>query len=140
MKKQGILNADLSGAIARLGHFQTFMIADMGFPIPLEVKTIDLALVRGVPDVRIVLKAVLEEVVVQEAVLMDAVKEANPDLDRDVRAILTKQEISYASMAEFRERVKACNFVIRTAEDQPCSNIILTSASGVLSRVEQYAV
>ena len=140
MKKKGIINSDLMCEIARLGHFQTFMIADMGFPIPKGVKVIDLALVRGVPSVRQVLNAVLEETVVQEIILMDKVTEANPDLERDVKKLLTAQDLNYISLDEFRERVLACNFVIRTAEDAPCSNILLVSASGVQSRVDMYNI
>ena len=44
MKKRGIINAQLSGLIAGLGHKDTFMIADGGMPIPKGVTIVDLAL------------------------------------------------------------------------------------------------
>ena len=34
MKKRGIINAQLAGLIAGLGHKDTFMIGDGGMPIP----------------------------------------------------------------------------------------------------------
>jgi len=46
MKKSGLLNPQLCAAVARLGHTQTFVVADAGLPIPHEVPVIDLAL-RG---------------------------------------------------------------------------------------------
>ena len=43
MKKSGLLNPQLCAAVARLGHTQTFVVADAGLPIPHEVPVIDLA-------------------------------------------------------------------------------------------------
>lgn len=45
MKKSGLLNPQLCAAGARLGHTQTFVVADAGLPIPHEVPVIDLAVV-----------------------------------------------------------------------------------------------
>jgi D-ribose pyranase len=47
MKKSGILNAPLSGALAELGHYDTAVICDAGLPIPGTSRRIDLALVPG---------------------------------------------------------------------------------------------
>ena len=37
MKKRGIINAQLAGLIAGLGHKDAFMIGDGGMPIPKGV-------------------------------------------------------------------------------------------------------
>ena len=140
MKKSGILHAKLAGNIAALGHFDSFVICDMGFPIPSGGEVADLALTRGLVNVRQALAAVLEEVVVQQAVLVEAVREANPELDAHVHKTLHRQEIAYCGFAEFRQKANEAKFFIRTAEDAPCANILLVSASGVASRVEQYTV
>lgn len=50
MKKTGLLNPDLNYAIARLGHTDTWAVADCGLPIPEHVDVIDLSLVFGVPS------------------------------------------------------------------------------------------
>ena len=52
MKKRGIINAQLAGLIAGLGHKDTFMIGDGGMPIPKGVEIVDLALCGGVPTFR----------------------------------------------------------------------------------------
>ncbi len=140
MKKGGILNAELIKEIASLGHYDSFVICDMGFPIPRGSHVIDLALIRGVPNVHQVLNAVLFETVIQEAVMVEQVKKANPSLDKDVRGLLRKQEINYCSFEMFRQKAAEAKFFIRTAEDAPCSNILLVSASGVIDRVLKYCI
>lgn len=140
MKKSGILHSRLIGNIAALGHFDSFVICDMGFPIPKDGEIVDLALVRGVLNVRQVLAAVLEETVVQAAVLVEAIREANPELDAHVHKTLHRQQITYCTFEEFRNQAADARFYIRTAEDAPCANILLVSASGVAQRVEQFTV
>ena len=61
MKKTGILNAQLIGLIAALGHKDTFMIGDAGMPIPKGVEIVDLILCGGVPTFEQVMDAVLAE-------------------------------------------------------------------------------
>lgn len=126
--------------ITALGHFDSFVICDMGFPVPKGAVVVDLALMRGVPTVRQVLAAVLQETVVQQAVLVDKIVEANAPLQQHVEKTLHRQEITYTAFDDFRTRAAEAKFIIRTGEDAPCSNILLVSASGVLQRVEQYNV
>ena len=140
MKKDGVLNARLMEKISGLGHFDSFVICDMGFPVPKDAAVVDLALVRGIPGFMQTLKAILGEVVVQEIILMDAVKEANSLLNEQISEIFKQQEIKYKSFDEFRNIGNDAKFFVRTAEDAPCSNMILISASGVMERVEKYRI
>lgn len=140
MRKQGILNAELAYEIARLGHFDSFVICDIGFPIPNETHVIDLALTRGVPGFMQTLKALCGEVVVQGITLMNAAPTANPRLVDRVKTVFKRQDIAYASFEEFRGLAAQAKFFIRTGEDAPCSNMLLVSASGTLSRVERYDI
>jgi len=140
MKLDGILNPNLIYQIASLGHFDTFVICDMGFPIPKGPEVIDITLTRGIPNIRQAIRAVLMETVVQEVIMTEAVKTANPGLDEDIRTLFNKQEIKYLDFEQFREKAASAKFIIRTAEDLPCSNIMFVSASGVLSRVEKYKI
>ena len=80
MKKRGIINAQLSGLIAGLGHKDTFMIADGGMPIPKGVEIVDLALCGGVPSFRQVMDAVLDETEVEFYTLAEEIREKNPEL------------------------------------------------------------
>jgi D-ribose pyranase len=59
MKKSGILNAPLSGIIARMGHTDKLVICDSGLPIPKDAKVVDLALTKNIPRFLDVLKVVL---------------------------------------------------------------------------------
>ena len=73
MKKTGILNQPLSAAIAGLGHTDTLVIADAGLPIPPETHRIDLALVRSIPSFVDVLRAVLTEMQVEQAIVAEEI-------------------------------------------------------------------
>lgn len=120
MRKSGILNAELSYAINRLGHTDTFAIADCGLPIPDHVDVIDLALVFGVPRFAETLKAVLAEVVVQEATIADETPE-------DLLPLLDNIPLTRISHDELKRHLDDVKFVIRTGETTPYANVIFTS-------------
>ena len=65
MKKTGILNAQLIGYIAALGHKDTFMVGDAGMPIPKGVPIVDLVLCGGVPTFKQTMDAILNETEVE---------------------------------------------------------------------------
>ncbi len=140
MKKSGILNARLMEEITALGHFDTFVICDMGFPIPRDAVKIDLTLIKGIPTFMQTLNAVLNEVIVQKVFLIQRIKEANKELDVKICGLLTRQEIEYLNFEDFRTACKDAKFFVRTAEHLPCSNILMVTASGVQERVEQYDI
>lgn len=140
MKKSGIINPSLARELASLGHFDSFVICDMGFPVPRDAVRIDLTLVAGMPRFLPVLRACLQEVAVQEMVLLDGVKTANPELHQAVEALRTHQDLHYLSLPEFRDRARTASFYVRTGETLPCSNILLVSASGVAERVAYYDI
>jgi len=50
-----MLNAQLSQAIASMGHGDLIIVCDAGFPIPSTAWRIDLAIVPDVPDLETVL-------------------------------------------------------------------------------------
>ena len=54
MRKSGLLNPALTSAVARLGHTDTFVIADCGLPIPHDVPVIDLTLTFGIPTLSLI--------------------------------------------------------------------------------------
>ena len=62
MKKTGILNAQLIGLIAALGHKDTFMVGDAGMPIPAGVPIVDLVLCGGVPTFRQTMDAIPKDI------------------------------------------------------------------------------
>ncbi|ALZ99958.1 D-ribose pyranase [Corynebacterium glutamicum] len=119
MKKSGLLNPDLCYAIARLGHTDTWAVADCGLPIPEHVEIIDLALVFGIPTFEQVLNALKPEVVVEGAVIAEGTPECIREMvDTDVE-VVTHEELK-AQLAE-------CAFVIRTGETTAYANVIFKS-------------
>lgn len=125
MKRNGIINAQLAGLIAGLGHKDCYMIADGGMPIPRGVEIVDLALVGGVPTFRQVMDAVLAEATVEHYTLADEIRDANPDLLAYMQEKLDGVECSYVPHEELKKLERDCKFVIRTGEFTPYPNVIL---------------
>ena len=127
MKKQGILNAQLSRLIAALGHKDTYMIGDAGMPIPPGVEVVDLAVTSGVPTFRQVFDAVLAEDKVEAYTLAKEIETANPDLHAYIKQALKGLPVTYVPHEELKKQSAHCRFAIRTGEFTPYPNIILQS-------------
>ena len=78
MKRGGIINANLAGAIGRLGHTDLVVVCDAGLPIPLGPAVVDLAFQLGVPTFETVLSGLLEELVIEGAIAAEEVEARNP--------------------------------------------------------------
>lgn len=125
MKKKGILNAQLAGYIAALGHKDLFMIGDAGMPIPRGVPIVDLALCGGVPTFRQTMDAILEETEVEFYTIAEEIQEKNPILLEYIRNRLpdtSSEMVPHVALKQMSANVK---FAIRTGEFTPFPNIIL---------------
>ncbi|MBQ3567542.1 MAG: D-ribose pyranase [Anaerotignum sp.] len=131
MKKQGILNSDISRVLSYMGHTDTLCIGDCGLPIPDEVERIDLALCFGEPTFMRTLEIVAGDMKVEKIVLAEEIKEKNPAVLSEIQAYFagagTEVEVEFVSHAELKERTHDCKAVIRTGETTPYANIILQS-------------
>ena len=125
MKKRGIINAQLSGLLAGLGHKDLFMVADGGMPVPKGVEIVDLALCGGVPTFRQVMDAVLDEVQVEGYTLAEEIVENNPELLSYIEEKLDGAESEMISHEQLKEESVGLKFVIRTGEFTPYPNIVL---------------
>ncbi len=126
MKKQGILNSDISRVLSYLGHTDTICIGDCGLPIPDSVERIDLALKFGVPSFMDVLKAVSEDMKVEKIVLAEEIKTENPSVLAEIEELFGGQvEVEYVSHVELKKQTESCKTVIRTGETTPYANVIL---------------
>ncbi|MFA9377792.1 MAG: D-ribose pyranase [Lachnotalea sp.] len=132
MKKTGILNAQLAGYIAALGHKDIFLIGDAGMPIPKGVPIVDLALCGGVPTFQQVLTAVLSETEIEYYYLADEIKEKNQRLLKFIQEAM--QDVAYETMphVDFKEFTTTVKFAIRTGEFTPYPNIILKAGVAFL--------
>ncbi|SDQ53016.1 D-ribose pyranase [Microbacterium sp. cf332] len=127
MKRRGILNADLAGRLAGLGHTDRFLVTDSGFPVPAGVPVVDLRVVYGLPGFAPVLDAILAEVVVEAAVVAEELATANPRIAGEVqRHLPDATTLSHADL----KREGDIRFAVRTAEDTPYANVLLTAGVG----------
>lgn len=136
MKKTGILNAELICELTKIRHKDKLVICDAGFPIPKGATVVDVSLVAGIPSMIQVLKAVLNEMIVEDYTVFDKMKEANPEYYAFLTEIFRAQDRHETDMDGFLAQAQAAKLFIRTGELRPCSNIMMTSATGVRSRCE----
>lgn len=128
MKKTPLLNAELSAAIARLGHGDVIVIGDAGMPVPPGTPCIDLALTAGVPDFVTTLEVVLSEMQVQGHWLAHETLAVAPPALVAIEALTAKRELGERQLLSHDELKAACRTArvqIRTGECQPYSNIAL---------------
>ena len=132
MKRNGILNSDISRVLSYMGHTDTLAVGDCGLPIPEETERIDLALKLGVPSFMEVLTEMIKEMKVEKVVLAQEIKEQNPKVHQEILHLLDAMgndcEVGYVTHQELKEQTKTCRAVIRTGETTPYANIILQSA------------
>lgn len=125
MKKKGILNGQLAGYLAALGHKDIFLICDAGMPIPKDVPIVDLAVVGGVPTFKQVFDAILDEVAVEKYTMAEEVKETNKDLLAYMQAKLQSAESKFIAHVDLKAMSKTVKFAVRTGEFSYYPNIIL---------------
>lgn len=129
MKKNGILNSDISRVLSYMGHTDRICIADCGLPIPEDVERIDLALKMGVPSFMDVLTEAASDMKIQKIILADEIKAQNAAQLEAIEAFFKKSgvdiQIEFVPHSEFKEMTRDCKAVIRSGETTAYSNIIL---------------
>jgi len=125
MKRTTLLHAELSHAIASLGHGDMLVIGDVGLPIPPGPRRIDLALTPGIPSVADVLRAVLSEMQVERAVIAtEAVARASGDLPGWCMLPVTPEQLPHE---DFKRLTAQARVMVRTGECTPYANVVLVA-------------
>lgn len=127
MKKGQVLQHKLSEVIASMGHTDGLVIADCGLPIPKDVERIDLALTAGVPTFIKTLEVILSELEVEAIVLAEEIKEQNPQVLSEIKALLPNVSITWLSHEAFKKETQSTRAIVRTGECSPYANVILKS-------------
>lgn len=128
MKRNGILNSEISRVLSYMGHTDRLAIGDCGLPIPDEVERIDLSLTFGEPRFLHVLELVLQDMKVEKIVLAEEIKEQNPDVLHGIEQLFAGSvEVEFVSHTALKAATRDCKAVIRTGETTPYANIILQS-------------
>lgn len=124
MKRSGIMNAELAGRLAALGHAQTITVADVGLPVPAGIPVVDLAVVQGVPRFEQVLDALLDELVVEHHTSAEEASgtPAGTLIGHRADRMGTHSIVPHDRL---KRLVADCAFVVRTGDNTPYANVIL---------------
>ncbi len=126
MKKTGILNRHLAGALARLGHTDRVVVCDAGLPIPdgpHGPHVVDLAFRAGVPRFSEVLEGLLGELEIEGATAAAEVRDSNPETS----ALLEGRfpDLVLVPHEALKTLTREARLVVRTGEVRPYANVIL---------------
>lgn len=127
MKKTALLNAPLSHLVASMGHTDSLCIADAGLPVPQGPERIDLAVTPGLPVFIDVLAVILEELVVERAVVAEEIQDRNPRILESLKSLLGDVPVQFISHEEFKSLSAGSRGIVRTGECTPYANILLYS-------------
>jgi D-ribose pyranase len=132
MIRSGILNAELSHAIASMGHGDLMIVCDAGFPIPSAAWRIDLAIVPDVPDLETVLAPISRQLITERVGYADVLPQYNAPLLATIKRLFpnadhepVKHEVLLTEMAA---KAKA---IVRTGALDPWGNVLLYSGVDV---------
>ncbi|MGR5150541.1 D-ribose pyranase [Photobacterium swingsii] len=135
MKKNALINAELSYVIATLGHTDEITICDAGLPIPDEAQRIDLALIPGVPTFIATVKAVLGEMQIEGVIIAEEFKTVSPEHHAALIDLIQHEQvlcgktiaINYIPHEAFKVHTQNSKAVVRTGECTPYANVIFQS-------------
>ncbi len=127
MKRRGILNRDLSSLIASLGHTDVICVADAGLPIPNGVTRIDLVLRCGIPSFLETVRAILEEIVVEHALVASEMPVHNQACHEALRGMLGQVPLEQLPHEHLKAMLPRVRGVVRTGECTPYANVLLRS-------------
>ncbi|ABV32759.1 MULTISPECIES: D-ribose pyranase [Pseudothermotoga] len=126
MKKNGILNRELSYLIASMGHGDILSIVDSGFPISEDVFCVDLSLIAGKPKIVEIIIPLLEELEIEKVLIAEEIKMISPKYHQKLLSIFPKNvQIEYIPHEKFKDRVRESKGVVRTGEQTSYSSVIL---------------
>jgi simple sugar transport system permease protein/D-ribose pyranase len=132
MKRGKLLNAELSAAIAQMGHGDLMIVCDAGFPIPSTAWRIDLAIKQDLPDLQTVLSLVSEGFIAEKVSYADALPDHNPvllDYLKDEFDDADHEMIPHdVILAEMAAKAKV---IVRTGAFDPWGNVLLYSGVDV---------
>lgn len=123
MRADGLWHPRLLEIITAAGHTDLVVVSDAGLPVPPGVERIDLGWRAGEPRFVPVLRAVLDELVVEYAWI------AKQLTDRETIAGIEEALPGFAPEAvdhlDFKALTATARVVVRTGEVTPYANIIL---------------
>jgi D-ribose pyranase len=121
LRTSGLIHAELLAALTALRHTDLFAVSDSGLPAPVGVPVIDLGISYGLPRFEPILELILGEVTVEAAWGSRDVTDTNPE----AATLLSGLNAELIDHDDFKQRIGACRFVVRTGEARPYANVLL---------------
>ena len=127
MRRGGIINPALAGALAGLGHTDLLVVCDAGLPIPrggpAAPEVVDLSFRFGVPTFETVLSGLLDELEIEGATAAEEARSENPA----AYDLLSSRfpSLGLVPHEELKRIVSGSKLVVRTGEATPYSNVVL---------------
>jgi D-ribose pyranase len=132
VNRNRLLNAQLSHAIASMGHGDLMIVCDAGFPIPSTAWRIDLAIVPDVPDLETVLAPIAENLIAERVAYADTLPKHNAPLLAKIQRLFAGADFEPIKhetiLAEMAAKAKV---IVRTGAFDPWGNILLYSGVDV---------
>jgi D-ribose pyranase len=125
MKKHGFLSAPVAEIIATMGHTDRLIVCDAGFPVPIGVPRIDLAVTANMPPFPAVLRVLLGELAVERYILAAETEQVSPDRYAEILDLLPGVPHDTVPHTEFKLLAREARAAIRTGDFVPYSNILL---------------
>jgi D-ribose pyranase len=135
LKAQGILHPQLSRLLAEMGHGDQLAVVDAGFPIPIGIERVDLALEAGCPRLLDVASAIIHELSIEAYFLATEAQAACPQIVATIEGWLPAARAIWVNHDELKRRSGSVRGVIRTGEFTPYANVVLQSGV-VFSRAQ----
>jgi D-ribose pyranose/furanose isomerase RbsD len=132
MQPHVILNSQLAGELAKVGHGDTVLITDAGFPIPRDANVVELGLTAGTIDVLTILKVLREHLFCEKVRFAPEVKTEYPSLYKQVQEIYTGSGAVFEPTpheALVAEVAPAAKLIIRSGSLTCWGNFALTAAT-----------
>jgi D-ribose pyranase len=126
LKKSGILNRHLAGALALLGHTDHVVVCDAGLPVPdgpHGPHVVDLAFRAGVPRFSEVLDGLLDELEIEGATAASEIKDRNAEASALLHGRFPALEL--VPHEELKALTRQARLVVRTGEVRPYANVVL---------------
>jgi D-ribose pyranase len=128
VNRNRLLNAQLSHAIASMGHGDLMIVCDAGFPIPSTAWRIDLAIVPDVPDLETVLAPIAQNLITERVAYADTLPVHNAPLLAKIKRLFAGADFEpimhEAILSEMAAKAKV---IVRTGAFDPWGNILLYS-------------
>ncbi|MBM3847019.1 MAG: transport protein RbsD/FucU [Verrucomicrobia bacterium] len=124
----GIVNPHVLDLVSRVRHTNALVIADAAFPFWPEIETVDISLVKGIPTVLDVVRAILPNWKCGEIRMAEEFNACNTAVTRNAfRKACKGIKIQFEPHLDFKKRVPGAIGLIRTGDTTAYGNMILVS-------------